>query len=57
MVPQAMSLGSGAEFRKAMAVVTMGGVLVSAIFTLILIPTLYAAFESLMDRMRGSRER
>ncbi|MBD3236545.1 MAG: hypothetical protein GF330_07565, partial [Candidatus Eisenbacteria bacterium] len=53
MVPQALSVGSGAEFRIAMAVVTMGGVLVSAVFTLLLIPSLYAAFESLMARLRG----
>ncbi len=53
MVPQALSVGSGAEFRITMAVVTMGGVLISAVFTLILIPSLYAAFESLVARMRG----
>jgi len=33
--------GSGAEFRAAIAMVTIGGVLVSTVFTLYLIPTLY----------------
>jgi len=44
ILPQTMS-GSGAEFRVAMAVVTMGGVLVSALFTLYLIPVIYTYFD------------
>ena len=54
MIPQALSTGEGAEFRIAMAAVTMGGVLVSAIFTLVIIPPLYASFEGFVDRVRGS---
>ena len=53
IAPQAMS-GSGAEFRRAVAVVTMGGVLVSAIFTLFLIPAIYSAFD--LATVRGYRE-
>ncbi len=49
MIPQVMS-GAGAEYRVAMAAVTMGGVLVSALFTLVLIPSLYFAFERLIRR-------
>jgi len=44
VAPQAIS-GAGAEFRRALAVVTMGGVLVSAVFTLFLIPAIYTAFD------------
>lgn len=44
VAPQALG-GAGAEFRKALAVVTMGGVLVSALFTLFLIPAIYSAFD------------
>ena len=40
MLPQALG-GAGSEFRSAMAVVTMGGVLISAIFTMYLIPVIY----------------
>ena len=40
MLPQALG-GAGSEFRSAMAVVTMGGVLVSAVFTMYLIPVIY----------------
>ncbi len=46
MIPQAMS-GAGAEYRTPMAVVQIGGVLMSAIFTLFVIPVAY----SIMDRM------
>jgi HAE1 family hydrophobic/amphiphilic exporter-1 len=52
MIPQAMG-GAGSEIRVCMAVVTIGGVLISAIFTLIIIPTLYEAFESFIERLKG----
>jgi HAE1 family hydrophobic/amphiphilic exporter-1 len=45
MLPQALG-GAGSEFRSVMAVVTMGGVLVSAVFTMFLIPVIY----DLLDR-------
>lgn len=41
LIPQALSSGSGASFRVPMAVVTIGGVLLSAVFTLFLIPVMY----------------
>ncbi|NIM21818.1 MAG: AcrB/AcrD/AcrF family protein [Candidatus Latescibacteria bacterium] len=40
MLPQALG-GAGSEFRAVMAIVTMGGVLVSAVFTLYVIPVMY----------------
>jgi len=46
MIPQAMS-GAGAEYRTPMAVVQIGGVLMSALFTLFVIPVAY----SIMDRL------
>jgi len=51
MLPQALG-GSGAEFRASMAIVTMGGVLISAAFTLFLIPVFYTSFENMVDRFR-----
>jgi HAE1 family hydrophobic/amphiphilic exporter-1 len=54
IAPQALG-GSGSEFRQAVAVVTMGGVLVSAVFTLYLIPAIYTAFDRLT--VAGRRER
>ena len=51
IAPQVMA-GSGAGYRRAVAVVTMGGVLVSAIFTLYLIPAIYSAFDRITVKGR-----
>jgi HAE1 family hydrophobic/amphiphilic exporter-1 len=40
MFPQALG-GAGSEFRAVMAIVTMGGVIISAVFTLYVIPVVY----------------
>lgn len=47
MVPQLVLGGSGSEFREPMAVVQIGGVLISAVFTLFVIPVIY----TLLDRV------
>jgi hydrophobic/amphiphilic exporter-1 (mainly G- bacteria), HAE1 family len=49
LIPQAVSTGQGAAFRVPMAVVTIGGVLLSAVFTLFLIPVIYTK----LDRFAG----
>jgi len=54
MVPQAMG-GAGAEFRTPMAVVQIGGVLVSTVFTLYVVPVVYVLFDRLT--LAGRRER
>jgi HAE1 family hydrophobic/amphiphilic exporter-1 len=41
LLPQAMGSGAGSFYRIPMAVVTIGGVLVAAVFTLFLIPVIY----------------
>ncbi len=45
LVPQAIGSGPGAAFRTAMAIVTIGGVLVAALFTLFLIPVIYVKMD------------
>jgi hydrophobic/amphiphilic exporter-1 (mainly G- bacteria), HAE1 family len=50
LIPQAVSSGSGANFRVPMAVVTIGGVLLSAVFTLFLIPVIYTKFDRIGAR-------
>ncbi|MFH0777470.1 MAG: efflux RND transporter permease subunit, partial [Candidatus Eisenbacteria bacterium] len=47
MLPLALGLGAIGELRGPMAIVSIGGVLVSAVFTLFLIPVIY----SLLDRI------
>jgi len=45
LVPSALSTGSGSFFQVPMAVVTIGGVLGAAVFTMFLIPVIYVAFD------------
>ncbi|MCL4847534.1 MAG: efflux RND transporter permease subunit [Acidobacteria bacterium] len=45
LIPQAVGTGAGAAFRMPMAVVTMGGVVLSAVFTLFLIPVIYTKLD------------
>ncbi len=45
LLPQALATGSGKFFQVPMAVVTIGGVLSAAVFTLFLIPVIYKAFD------------
>jgi HAE1 family hydrophobic/amphiphilic exporter-1 len=52
LVPQAMGSGSGSFYRVPMAVVTMGGVLASAVFTLLLIPVLYEKLDRVGSALR-----
>jgi HAE1 family hydrophobic/amphiphilic exporter-1 len=54
MIPQAVG-GAGLEFRAPMAIVQIGGVLISAFFTLFVIPAIYTIFDLLTPA--GRRER
>jgi HAE1 family hydrophobic/amphiphilic exporter-1 len=55
MLPQAMG-GAGAEFRTPMAVVQIGGVLVSTVFTLYVVPVVYSLFDRLTLAGRRARK-
>jgi len=61
LLPQALGSGPGSFYRIPMAVVTIGGVLVSAVFTLFLIPTMYQKLDRFAfaahARQREERER
>ncbi len=45
LIPQALSQGDGSNLQVPMAVVTIGGVLLSAVFTLFLIPVIYTKLD------------
>jgi HAE1 family hydrophobic/amphiphilic exporter-1 len=45
LLPQALGSGAGSFYRIPMAVVTIGGVLVAALFTLFLIPVIYTKLD------------
>jgi hydrophobic/amphiphilic exporter-1 (mainly G- bacteria), HAE1 family len=53
LLPQALGTGAGAGFRIPMAVVTIGGSLVAAVFTLFLIPVIYVKSEEVILRIRA----
>jgi HAE1 family hydrophobic/amphiphilic exporter-1 len=54
LLPQALGSGPGSFYRIPMAIVTIGGVLVAALFTLFLIPVIYVK----VDRLAfGARRR
>ncbi len=50
MIPMALSSGEGAEVWAPMGVVVIGGLLVSTVITLIIVPVLYAIFSKHGER-------
>ena len=52
MLPVAMGIGQASEIRAPMAVVVIGGLLVSTPLTLIMIPVLYSLLEDITLRFR-----
>ena len=57
MTPLALGIGAGGEFRSSMAVVSIGGLITSTIFTLYLIPVIYASFEGMKKLERAEKNR
>ncbi len=53
MIPMAIGSGEGAEMWNGLGITVAWGLSVSTLITLILIPTLYAAFVSRRDRRKG----
>lgn len=50
MLPLALGLGEGSETRAPMAIVSIGGIITSTIFTVFLIPVIYLTFEKIKMR-------
>ncbi|MCM8762106.1 MAG: efflux RND transporter permease subunit [Candidatus Omnitrophica bacterium] len=55
MLPMAISRSQGSEFRAPMAVSVIGGVLISALFTLYLIPVIYEAVDGYIQKRKVER--
>jgi len=51
LLPLALGLGSGAELQRPLAIAVIGGLAVSTVITLVVIPVLYS-----LARQLGSRE-
>ncbi|MEC8932203.1 MAG: efflux RND transporter permease subunit, partial [Candidatus Latescibacterota bacterium] len=45
LLPMALGLGEGAEIRAPMAITVIGGLLVSTILTLVVIPVVYTSLD------------
>jgi hydrophobic/amphiphilic exporter-1 (mainly G- bacteria), HAE1 family len=50
-IPSAIGIGEGAELRRPLAVVIIGGVLTSLVLTLLVVPTAYSLLEGFNARM------
>jgi HAE1 family hydrophobic/amphiphilic exporter-1 len=56
MLPVALGLGSGGDFRQPMAVVVIGGLVTSTLLTLLVVPVAYSLVEGAMARRRARGE-
>src|SRR5690606_28748177 len=50
MIPIAMATGDGADMNRGLAIVIIGGLLSSLFLTLIIVPVVYAIFDSISRR-------
>jgi multidrug efflux pump len=54
-VPIALGLGAGSSSRRPLGYAIVGGVLLSTLLTLFLVPVVYVVFDRLRERARGRR--
>ncbi|WP_022702431.1 efflux RND transporter permease subunit [Pseudorhodobacter ferrugineus] len=52
MVPSAMAIGPGGEFRAPMAVAVIGGLLLSTVLSLLFVPSLFSVINGMKTRVR-----
>ena len=57
MVPMAISQGEGSEMWKPMGIVVIGGLLVSTVVTMIVVPVLYGIFSRHGERNKDEKIR
>jgi HAE1 family hydrophobic/amphiphilic exporter-1 len=55
MLPVALGLGAGGEFRSPMAIAVIGGLITSTLLTLVVVPVIYSMVESLKLRLTGRK--
>lgn len=53
MLPMAISRNEGSEIQAPLAIVVIGGLTISTLVTLIVIPSFYIVFEDLLERYKG----
>ena len=53
MIPSALAFGEGGDMMQPLAVVIIGGLSVSTLVTLVLIPTVYLIFDKIENSLRS----
>ena len=54
-LPPAFAVGPGAELQRPMAMALVGGMAVSTLLTLFVVPAAYSVFDDLLERARARR--
>jgi HAE1 family hydrophobic/amphiphilic exporter-1 len=52
MLPTALGLGEGGEFRQGMAVAVIGGLITSTLLTLVVVPAVFSIVEGWRHRRK-----
>ena len=55
-VPSALGLGAGAETRGSMAIAVVGGLTLSTMLSLLVMPSLYVVADRIKQRFRRKKE-
>jgi HAE1 family hydrophobic/amphiphilic exporter-1 len=55
-LPAALAVGPGGELRTPMALAVIGGMILSTVLSLVVVPCAYSVFDSIGTRLRGGRE-
>lgn len=55
MLPTAIGFGESAEFRQAMGVSIIGGLITSTVLTLVFVPIVYIKLDALSQKIRGKK--
>jgi HAE1 family hydrophobic/amphiphilic exporter-1 len=55
MLPVAMALSEGSEFRAPMATAVIGGLITSTVLTLVVVPVVYSLIDAASERVVGKR--
>lgn len=57
MLPTALKLGRGSESRAPMAIAVIGGLIVSTMLTLVMIPVLYTIFDDVVGKYSSRKQK